>query len=321
MAKRKRLTPALIGRGDEGLTGAIEPDRDRSPIARVAAETATEAAFAEVTHALTEAREDGRLIAKLPLEAIETGHLIRDRIAFDGEDMATLKASLQARGQQVPVEVVALEQDGRYGLISGLRRVMALREIGAGDVLALVRQPDTSADAYLAMVEENEVRAGVSFYERARLVAEATRMRLFGSVPETVRALFIHASPAKRSKIIAFVKVHEELGQALRFPTSIPERTGLALSKAMAADAGFAPALAAALEAQPAGDPGEERKRLEAALASPATRKTAKAPKPKPREIAPGLTIEEARRRITLRGPALTKDLTEALIDWLETRK
>jgi ParB family chromosome partitioning protein len=42
--------------------------------------------------------------------------------------MAALVTSLRARGQQVPIEVVARE--GGYGLISGLRRVMALREIG-----------------------------------------------------------------------------------------------------------------------------------------------------------------------------------------------
>jgi hypothetical protein len=32
---------------------------------------------------LTEAREEGRLIQRLPLEQIETGHLVRDRMVFD----------------------------------------------------------------------------------------------------------------------------------------------------------------------------------------------------------------------------------------------
>ena len=92
-------------------------------------------------------------------------------MAFDADEMAALVASLRARGQQVPIEVVAREAKGTgrngYGLISGLRRVMALREIGAAEVLALVRRPETSSEAYLAMVEENEIR-GRHFLLRTR---------------------------------------------------------------------------------------------------------------------------------------------------------
>jgi ParB family chromosome partitioning protein len=58
-------------------------------------------------------------------------------------------------------------------------------------VLALIRRPETSADAYLAMVEENEIRAGISFYERARLAAEAAKL---GSIP-TLRRPFRRCSP------------------------------------------------------------------------------------------------------------------------------
>ena len=47
MAKRKRLTPALLGGSEQALTGGADPVRDRPPIARVAGETASEAAFDE----------------------------------------------------------------------------------------------------------------------------------------------------------------------------------------------------------------------------------------------------------------------------------
>jgi ParB family chromosome partitioning protein len=180
MAKRKRLTPALPGTY-QPISEALDTDLGHAPIARVSRETASEAAFAEVAEALASARSEGRLIIKLALDTIVTGHLVCDRIAFSPDDMAALKASLQARGQQVPIEVVALDQEGRFGLISGLRRVMALRDIGATDVLALVRQPKNSAAAYLAMVEENEIRVGVSFYERARVAAEAAKLGLYDS--------------------------------------------------------------------------------------------------------------------------------------------
>jgi hypothetical protein len=56
-------------------------------------ETAEHAAFAEVTRTLTEAREEGRLIQRLPLAEIETGHLVRDRMVFDEAEMAALVAS------------------------------------------------------------------------------------------------------------------------------------------------------------------------------------------------------------------------------------
>jgi ParB family chromosome partitioning protein len=318
MAKRKRLTPAIFGANDEALSGLIEPHRDRPPIARVAAETATEAAFAEVAGALAAAREEGRLITKLPLDAIETAHLVRDRIAFDTDEMAALKASLKARGQQVPVEVVSLgsEGEGRFGLISGLRRVMALREIGAGEVLALIRRPETSVEAYLAMVEENEIRAGVSFYERARVASESARLGLFETTQAAIAHLFAQASPAKRSKIGSFVSVHEALGADLRFPAAIPERLGLEMAKALTDDRGFAGRLSDRLARTPPQTAAEERGVIEAVL--PGRGKTA--PKPSPRQIAPGIFAERGMGRLVLSGPAVTDELEQALAGWLKSR-
>jgi len=318
MAKRKRLTPALFGATEQGLTGQTEPVRDRPPIARVAAETATEAAFAEVAGALAAARDEGRLITRLPIEAIETGHLVRDRISFDADDMVALKASLAARGQQVPVEVVPLgeEGDGRFGLISGLRRVMALREIGAGEVLALVRRPETSAEAYLAMVEENEIRAGVSFYERARVASEAARLGLFDTAHAAIAHLFAQASAAKRSKIGSFVAVHEALGGALRFPAAIPERLGLVMAKALSDTPGFAGRLADKLAESAPQTAAEERGVIEGVLRG----KAKPPPKPRPTEIAPGVFVERGRGRLTLTGPAVTEDLVQALAGWLKSR-
>jgi ParB family chromosome partitioning protein len=112
MAKRKRLSPALFPPISGPETGSNRPNRpvethSRPPIAQVAGETAEHAAFAEVARTLTEAREEGRLIQRLPLDGIETGHLVRDRMAFDEAEMAALVTSLRARGQQVPIEVVA----------------------------------------------------------------------------------------------------------------------------------------------------------------------------------------------------------------------
>jgi ParB family chromosome partitioning protein len=322
MAKRKRLSPALLAPQAGTETGSDGPPEtySRPPIAQVAGETAEHAAFAELARTLTEAREDGRLIQRLPLERIETGHLVRDRMVLDEGEMAALVASLRARGQQVPIEVVAREGGG-YGLISGLRRVMALREIGEADVLALVRRPETSSDAYLAMVEENEIRAGISFYERARLAAEAARLGIYADPQAAIGALFASASPAKRSKIGSFVRVHEALGSALRYPAAIPERLGLALAALLDRDMGAAGRLANALERAMPTDAAAERAVLEQALTDAA--KTVTKPRnsvEKPREIAKGVKIEARRGRVVLSGAGVTEALRRDLEEWLSAR-
>jgi ParB family chromosome partitioning protein len=321
MAKRKRLTPALPGT-HQSISPMLDTDIGHAPIARVSRETASEAAFAEVAEALASARSEGRLIVKLALNMIETGHLVRDRIAFAPDDMAALKASLQARGQQVPIEVVALDQEGRFGLISGLRRVMALRDIGATDVLALVRQPENSAAAYLAMVEENEIRVGVSFYERARVAAEAAKLGLYDSPHVAISALFQQASPAKRSKIGSFVVVYDALDDVLAYPAAIPERLGLAMAKALAHGFGFASQLNKVLAQSAPQTAEQERALIDQVLRKRDSKQEKSGAKSQPSpEIAPGVFLARKKGQIVLSGPSVTKDLEDALIAWMAEQR
>jgi ParB family transcriptional regulator, chromosome partitioning protein len=246
---RKRLTAPqdiyLAHSAPSGLT----PPFSTAPIAMIAGEATAVSALRQVAGAMEAARVEGRLIQSLPLDAVEVGHLIRDRITKDSEEMAALRDSLRSRGQQQPIDVVDLGA-GRYGLISGWRRLTALKELYAetgeerfGHVQALLRRPDGASDAYLAMVEENEIRANLSHYERARIVALAAEQGVFKSPQEALRHLFANASRAKRSKIGSFVILHQELGSVLAFPAAIPERLGLALAQAMGdTAAGTAPA-------------------------------------------------------------------------------
>jgi ParB family chromosome partitioning protein len=237
MAKRKRLSPALLSADigpETGSNGPLET-HSRPPIAQVAGETAEHAAFAELTRTLTEAREEGRLIQRLPLAEIETGHLVRDRMVFDAAEMAALVASLRARGQQVPIEVVA-RAEGGYGLISGLRRVMAL-----------ARSERRRSWRWCAV--PRPLRRPISPWSRKTRSAPASpftnargwrrRRRSSASIPTPRRRsgrCFTSASPAKRSKIGSFVRVHEALGHALRYPAAIPERLGLALAAVLDRD-------------------------------------------------------------------------------------
>ena len=318
MAKRKRLSPAMVA-PEAALDSPLETKSARPPIAQVAGAAAEQAGLAEVARALTEAREEGRLIQKLPLEKIATGHLVRDRIAFDEAEMAALRDSLRARGQQVPIEVVAQGTGGYYGLISGLRRVMALESLGARYVLAIVRQPESSAEAYLAMVEENEIRAGISFYERARLAAEATKLGLYPSNQAAIAALFGSASPAKRSKIGSFVRVYEAFCGVLRFPAAIPERLGLALAGALE-EAGFADRLSTALEAADPATAEAERAVLERALQPVKTGSDA-ANRAEPEDTVPGIRLKPGKGRLVLSGPGVTPQLQAELEAWLAARK
>ena len=285
-----------------------------APIARVAAEAAGSAALQELADTLKRARETGRLVLDLPLDAIAPDHLGRDRIdrlPADDADMASLRESLRAHGQRTPIEVVPVsgaQSNGMpltgglpWGLLSGWRRLVALKALHAetgetrfATVQALVRRPETAAAAYVAMVEENEIRLGLSQYERARVAARAAARGVFEGEEAALRALFATASRPKRSRIRAFVALYHGLDAHLRFPAAIPERLGLALVERLREGRG--PAIAAALATAAPATPEAELALL-ARLARPAPR-----PAPATRALAPGLALETrlAPRRLTL---------------------
>ncbi len=290
-------------------------DRRRMPIAEVAGDVAGRAALEEVAREMTAAEEEGRIVKKIALEAIEMRHLARDRIAFDSEEMDLLRASIAERGQQTPIEVLGLP-DGRYGLISGLRRVMALQDLDAPHVLALIRQPESSQGAYQAMVEENEVRANLSFYERAHIAVAAAGQGVFPDATRAVKALFAHTPKARRSKIGSFVTLVNALGPELRFPAQIPEHLGLALVKALKSDPGFESRVKVALRAARPDTAEGERNILEQCLKPAET-----APDSVQREVLePGLVMEAREGRVVLSGPVVDGAFVDALRDWIARR-
>ena len=291
------------------------------PIARVAAEAAGQAALDEMAEALRRARDEGRMVIDLPLAAIAPDHLARDRIPAEDEEMTALRESLRAHGQRAPVEVtpVAMRPGGAlpWGLISGWRRLAALKALHAetgedrfATVRALVRRPETAADAYVAMVEENEIRLGLSHYERARVAARATERGVFPSEKAALLALFATASRAKRSRIRAFLDLYHALDGSLRFPAALPERLGLRLVEAVRAGQG-----AAIAEAVARADPATleaEAAVLAGFLAAPRPARSAA------EEILPGVALETALegRALTLRfrGAGVTPALRDAVL-------
>lgn len=339
MAKRKRLTPARPELFSEESTGTpvsetemltrfspypadTEPRRSSPPIADVAGVAAAEAAVAEMADTLRLAREEGRLVLSLPRAEIDVAYLVRDRIAVDETEMTTLVESLRSRGQQTPIEVSALA-DGRYGLISGWRRMQALERLAVetgeaqyDTVQALLRRPEQSSDAYLAMVEENEIRVGLSYYERARIAARAVEQGVFPSEKTALLQLYHAASRAKRSKIRSFLGIVHALDSHLRFPQALPERMGLSLSKALEAEPALATRLVTALDAAGADDAAAEMAVLAAGMKP--TKQSQPAETDSVQDVAVGLQLRtHGNGSLTLSGPSVDADLRARLLQWL----
>ncbi len=348
MARRRRLTPAQPGAssGPEGsrppLTGPLGAAPARTaPIAQVSGQSAEAAALREVTESVEAARAQGRMVVEVPLGEVDAEFLMRDRIALDRDDLDELKASIRTHGQRVPVELVPLAEaaepgedatgqgtpSARFGLVSGWRRLTALRDLYAdtaephfGTVRALIRPIDATPDIYVAMIEENEIRAGLSYYERARMVTELTRRGVFADEATALRTLFASASRAKRSKIGSFTELVATLDDTLSCPAQIPERLGLALVARLRARG--VEEICAALR-DPANDGPEAELAILHRLARPQPQPRARVSRAKHvgEEVRPGLVLEAAeapgRLALTLRGPAANAALLQQIRSFL----
>lgn len=307
MAKRKRLeVPSAPISPDLETKQAFSAPRSRMPIADVAGDMAGRAALEEVARAMTEAEAEGRVVKRLKIADVQMHHLSRDRLVLDPDEMASLRASLAERGQQTPIEVLHLSGN-TYGLISGLRRLQALRDLGEDSVLAFVRHPDGSREQYRAMIEENEIRVGLSFYERANIARIAVVQGVYPDIRSAIAGLFTHAPPAKRSKISKFVELCEKLGASLHFPTAIPEKVGLALAQALEADPALAGRITRTLKQTPPADAAAERRILDQACKARTPAKNA------PETLVQGLKWQARGGKVVLSGARLTPEFIDDL--------
>ncbi|SDE59263.1 ParB/RepB/Spo0J family partition protein [Ruegeria marina] len=355
MAKRKRLSPAQPVFLDGPVPGQRAPETksmplSTAPIAQVAGDASARAALDEMSQAMAAARAQGRMIELLPLDVIDERHLVRDRLEQNEEEMAALVDSLRARGQQMPVEVVPLPDPagGRtHGLISGWRRLTALRRLYKetsdpkfATIRAMVIAPETAQDAYVAMVEENEIRVNLSHYERARIAVRAMKEGVYPSQRAALQGLFGNTTRSRRSKIGTFILLVEAFDAVLYFPSAISEKLGLALAREMVRDPGFADALKERLVSSPRDSAGAEMQILSRALAErqmppapvpdpvlperPRLRSTAQNPASGERivtRITKGIEMRFTpdQRRIELVGEGVSDRLAEMLEDWLKS--
>lgn len=200
----------------------------------------------------------GLVVDLVPLDAIETTKLVRDRIKGTDMELAELKDSIKELGLSNPIRLEARE-DGKYELIQGYRRLAAFRELLAdtGDeerfaaIPAAVSAPgDTIADLYRKMVDENLVRKDISFAEMAMLAIDYAADPLTHETDpdKAVKVLFKSASYSKRSYVRSFISMMKHLSGVLAYPAAVPRSLGLALAARLDEDESLLPAIRADLD-------------------------------------------------------------------------
>ncbi|WP_288951661.1 ParB N-terminal domain-containing protein [uncultured Paracoccus sp.] len=360
MAKRRRLeTPSSADLDRiEAQFRSETPERPAlgrsiAPIAQVAADSAALAATDSIevresraraqadAERLRDAQERGLLIVELPIDQIDESAMVRDRMVMSEEDMQELRLSIAAHGLRLPIEVYEIEtRDGqgpRYGLLSGYRRLHAVRALHDlthaekhATIRALIRPRAEADDAFVAMVEENEVREELSHFERGRIAVIAANQGAFANTEDAVNKLFASGSKAKRSKVRSFALIFEELGDMLRFPESLTERRGLRLAAALRN--GAESRLRQALSSRVPEDVEQEWALMEPVLQSldhaPRAPGRGGRPRSKPKSVGwidkmtirttSGITIRRGRddrgHILRLEGSALSDDLMESLM-------
>jgi ParB family chromosome partitioning protein len=267
-------------------------------------------------------------VHQIPLTEIDDAALTRDRNGLDETALTELRLSIAASGLRMPVELFALSEPRpthRYGLLSGLRRLHAYRELFEltgqeryAAIPAFLRAPGTMAEALTAMVEENEIREALSPWERGRIAWLAQRQEIFPTIEEAVAKLYPAASRIKRIRLRALAHLAEELDGHLTNPERLSQSQALRLSAAV--QAGFGEVIRTALEESTPDSPQAQWQILLPILTEAET-PLPETPKPRPgcpRRISrprPGLTIrrEQTRDGYTLHFTG--RDATSWLMD------
>jgi ParB family chromosome partitioning protein len=262
------------------------------------------------------AESEGRVLLSIPLDAVRTDSLPRDRMALEAvatdDAMEELKASLRARGQREPIAVFPAGQ-GVWQLKTGWRRLEALRQLhaetGAARFATVLARVDHAiadrAGLYVGMVEENAVRENVSFAEMAQVaIAMARDPHTAASNPdEAVSTLYGALHKAKRSAIRRFVDLLTLMGDALPEPRAIPKNLGADAARLLAAAPRRAEALRARLAI--AADAEAQNAALQSFVAEAATEE--KVGTPSPHAPSPSrIAFRQGDLAVSAQGGALT---------------
>ncbi|EAR51886.1 replication protein, putative [Oceanicola granulosus HTCC2516] len=194
-----------------------------------------------LAHELVRLKKLGLVVETVPLDAIHSRKLVRDRSAGLDYDLRELKVSIAEIGLSNPIR---LERAGDgYELIQGYRRLSAYRELleETGEerfaaIPAAVAEPGEGAETlYRRMVDENLVRKDISFGEMAQLALDyaADPATACDDPHEAVAQLYKSAGYQKRSYIRNFLPIVERLGKHLKYLPDLPRSLGLELARKM----------------------------------------------------------------------------------------
>ena len=188
----------------------------------------------------------------LPTAQIDAEALPRDRTRVAPEPLADLTHSIAMTGLRMPVEVSApTTPRGPYhdGLISGYRRLTVARALCMPTIPAIVLKVTSIPQAMALMVAENEVRADLSPWEKARVLVAARDEGLFDTIEAAIDALPPLSPPVTRSRLRANATVVEALAGLLTTPESDSYRHLARLANALRA--GFHDVIRTALAEHP----------------------------------------------------------------------
>ena len=260
MSKKKRIFDIAMPDLAEAETPQTStPDtaaRRRGPMASAIAENAgalNERASAEakirvendaLAHEFVALKRAGLVIAMIPLDAVVTEALVRDRKPGPDVDLPELITSIRDVGLSNPIRVEERD-DGKYELVQGHRRLSAYRALLASDGDAWAEIPagilprgEGVAGLYRRMVDENLIRKDLSFAEMA-LTAQA-----YAADPDTkpmnvddaVAELFQSANYQRRTYIRSFARLMDLVGGMLIYPEELSRNLGLAVLKLIETD-------------------------------------------------------------------------------------
>jgi len=183
----------------------------------------------------------------LPINEICTDDLARDRLDLaaeaGSEEMQALKVSLDQRGQRNPI-TVCRDSQNRYQLISGWRRLTALRQLAQEQstceptiTARLTGRGERRIDLYIDMVESNLLHQNLSFAELAQLALTASAdpaLQELG-LGQIISELYGALPKMKRSYIRSFVCLLQTLGESLQFPKKVSRNQGVAVARRLTA--------------------------------------------------------------------------------------
>ncbi|MEX3017138.1 ParB/RepB/Spo0J family partition protein [Gymnodinialimonas hymeniacidonis] len=166
-------------------------------------------------------------IHHIPLDQIDANALPRDRTALDPTALADLELSIAAHGLRMPVEVCRARDNvgPPYALISGFRRLTAHRNLGLTEISAFLRTPADATAAMASMIEENEIRADITPWERAKICLTAIDAGLFDTLDQAIPRLFPTYDRNRTARLRATTEVVQHFGDhALTDPRGLSQR-------------------------------------------------------------------------------------------------